>query len=127
MRWKNRPEGSNWGDFGPDDQWGRLSSLTPEKPRQAAEEIIEGLTFSLSLPLDFPGSNVLNGRRHPPVLAPTEREGMLYTNFPLGRFQPGAIDVLSDDQVTMSLQYSTQWDALAHVAPCSTRMAMATL
>ena len=23
-RWKNRPEGSNWGDFGPDDQIGRL-------------------------------------------------------------------------------------------------------
>ena len=26
MRWKNRPEGSNWGDFGPDDQIGRLST-----------------------------------------------------------------------------------------------------
>ncbi|MCH8138836.1 MAG: hypothetical protein IH926_07780 [Proteobacteria bacterium] len=23
-RWKHRPEGSNWGDFGPDDQIGRL-------------------------------------------------------------------------------------------------------
>src|SRR5690606_1558972 len=26
-----------------------------------------------------------------------------------------SIDVLSDDQVTLSLQYSTQWDALAHI------------
>src|SRR5271156_4349575 len=24
-RWKNRPEGSTWGDFGPDDQCGRLN------------------------------------------------------------------------------------------------------
>src|SRR5690606_8651462 len=115
MRWKNRPEGSNWGDFGPDDQLGRLNYLTPEKTRQAALEIVEGLSFSLSLPLDYPGGTVLNVRRHPPVLAPTESEGMLYTNFPLGRFNPGALDVLSDDNVTMSLQYSTQWDALAHV------------
>lgn len=115
MRWKQRPEGSNWGDFGPDDQLGRLNLLTPDTVRQAAKEIIEGRTFCLSLPLDFPGGNVLNVRRHPPELQPTEREGMLYTNFPLGRFNPGAVDVLSDDKVTLSLQYSTQWDALAHV------------
>lgn len=115
MRWKNRPEGSNWGDFGPDDQLGRLNLLTPEKVRQGAKEIVEGLTFSLSLPLDRPGGNVLNVRRHPPVLAPTQRDGMFYTNFPLGRLTPGAVDVLSDDLVTMSLQYSTQWDALSHV------------
>ncbi len=36
MRWKNRPEGSNWGEFGPDDQLGRLNYLTPEKTRHAA-------------------------------------------------------------------------------------------
>jgi len=29
-RWKNRPEGSTWGDFGPDDQLGRLNLLTPK-------------------------------------------------------------------------------------------------
>ena len=33
QRWKHRPEGSNWGDFGPDDQLGRLNLLTPEKVR----------------------------------------------------------------------------------------------
>jgi len=27
QRWKHRPEGSNWGDFGPDDQLGRLNPL----------------------------------------------------------------------------------------------------
>ena len=115
MRWMQRPPGSNWGDYGPDDQLGRLNLLTAEKVRQAAQEIVEGQTFCLSLPLDFPGGNVLNVRRHPPEITPTEREGMMYTNFPLGRFNPGAIDVLSDDKVTLSLQYSTQWDALGHV------------
>jgi len=33
-RWKKRPNGSTWGDFGPDDQLGRLNLLTTEKVRQ---------------------------------------------------------------------------------------------
>ena len=37
-RWKNRPEGSTWGDFGEDDQTGRLALLTPERVRRAAAE-----------------------------------------------------------------------------------------
>jgi hypothetical protein len=45
-RWQRRPEGSNWGDFGPDDQLGRLNLLTPEKVRQGVAEVREGLTFS---------------------------------------------------------------------------------
>ena len=27
-RWSNRPDGSNWGEFGPDDQRGRLIGRT---------------------------------------------------------------------------------------------------
>ena len=30
-RWKRRPHGSTWGDFGPDDELGRLNLITPEK------------------------------------------------------------------------------------------------
>jgi hypothetical protein len=30
-RWKQRPEGSNWGEFGDDDQHGRLNLLTPAR------------------------------------------------------------------------------------------------
>ena len=30
-RWRRRPDGSNWGDFGDDDQRGRLNLLTPEE------------------------------------------------------------------------------------------------
>ena len=71
-RWKRRPEGSTWGDFGPDDQLGRLNLLTPEKVKQGIAEVREGLSFCLSLPLDYPGGNVLNPRRHPPPKKPTK-------------------------------------------------------
>lgn len=115
MRWKNRPPGSNWGDFGPDDQCGRLNLLTPEKVLQGLHEVRAGLTFNLSLPLDFPGGNVLNPRRQPPVLRPTVREGKANMNYQLRCDDPGCSDVISDDLVIMHLQYSTQWDSLAHV------------
>src|SRR3546814_13657647 len=29
-RWKRRPAGSNWGEFGDDDELGRLNYLTPD-------------------------------------------------------------------------------------------------
>ncbi|SOY70410.1 cyclase family protein [Cupriavidus taiwanensis] len=114
-RWQQRPEQSNWGDFGPDDQLGRLNLITPEKVRQGAAEVKEGLRFCLSLPLDFPGGNALNPRRHPPVIKPTPRALGLGMNFALARENADLTDVVCDDYVHMFLQYSTQWDALAHV------------
>lgn len=114
-RWKQRPEGSTWGDFGPDDQLGRLNLITPEKVRQGAAEIREGLAFCLSLPLEYPGGNVLNPRRFPPVLRPTRRGDAVNMNYQLGRDHAGATDVLCDDLVLLHLQYSTQWDSFAHV------------
>ena len=115
QRWKQRPPGSNWGDFGPDDQLGRLNLLTPQQVLKGAQEIRAGKTFCLSLPLDLPGGNVLNPRRHPPQLSPTRLDETPYVNFPLRALNPDAVDVLSDDQVLLSMQYSTQWDSLAHV------------
>lgn len=114
-RWKQRPPGSNWGDFGPDDQCGRMNLVTPEKVKQGVAEVHEGLSFCLSLPLDFPGSNVLNPRRHPPVLRPTLRNGRANMNYRLARDNADHTDIVSDDLVVMHLQYSTQWDSLAHV------------
>ena len=38
-RWKHRPRGSTWGDFGEDDQLGRLNLLTAEKVSQGAAEV----------------------------------------------------------------------------------------
>ena len=112
-RWTRRPEGSTWGDFGPDDEIGRLNLLTEACAGRARSARRQG--FCLSLPLDLPGGNVLNPRRHPPALAPTRRDGQPYLNFQMSRLQEGAVDVLSDDQATLSLQYSTQWDGLSHV------------
>ena len=38
-RWIRRPEGSNWGDFGADDELGRLNLLTPEKVKQGVAAV----------------------------------------------------------------------------------------
>ncbi len=114
-RWQRRPEGSTWGDFGADDERGRLNLLTAQKVLQGIAEVTVGKTFCLSLPLDFPGGSVLNPRRSPPVLRPTLRDGKPNMNYPLRCDDPTATDVVCDDQVILTLQYSTQWDSLAHV------------
>jgi hypothetical protein len=114
-RWTRRPEGSTWGDWGPDDQLGRLNLLTPEKVLQGIAEVKTGRTFCLSLPLDYPGGAVLNPRRTPPELMPTVREGRPNMAVPLRCYDPTALDVICDDRVLLTLQYSTQWDSLAHV------------
>ena len=114
-RWVKRPEGSTWGDFGEDDQLGRLNPVTPTKVMQGIAEVREGKSFCLSLPLDYPGRNVLNPRRLPPVLRPTLRGGKPNMNYVLAADDPNMTDVICDDLVIMHLQYSTQWDSLAHV------------
>lgn len=114
-QWVNRPAGSNWGEFGADDQLGRLNLIGPEQRRAAVQEVEQGITFSLSLPLDVPRQAALNPRRRPPQLQPAMHNGFPYFNYALGQTVPGATDVISDDSLTLSPQYSTQWDALGHV------------
>jgi len=115
MRWKNRPEGSNWGEFGADDQLGRLNLLSPAKVLEGIAEVREGRTFCLSLPLDYPGGNALNPRRLPPVIRPGIRNGKPFYTYRMEQEDPRYVDVFNDDVVMMHLQYSTQWDSLAHV------------
>lgn len=113
QRWARRPEGSTWGDFGPDDQLGRLNLIDAAKTRQGLAEAREGRVFCLSLPLDLPGGSDLNPRRRPPILRPTLRgEAVNFDAVPPGG---GASDVICDDLAILHLQYSTQWDALCHV------------
>lgn len=114
QRWTVRPEGSSWGDFGPDDQRGRLNLLTPEKVRQGLAEAREGLTFCLSLPLTLPGGTGLNPRRHPPELKPVIRDGKVAFSLPMEEINPLLTNVSCDDAILLHNQYSTQWDALAH-------------
>jgi kynurenine formamidase len=122
QRWKQRPPGSTWGDWGDDDELGRINLLTPDKVLQGVREVEGGISFCLSLPLDFPGGTALNQRRHPPALAPTEdMNGVpsVFYNVHMSEMEdwgdPKYVDVWADDVVTLSLQYSTQWDSLAHV------------
>ncbi len=116
MRWRHRPPGSNWGEFGPDDEVGRLNSLTPAKVLQGIAEVREGRTFCLSLPLDYPGGNVLHPARHPPRRRATATSsGTPRYLLRLSGDNPDSTDVVCDDQVTLHTQYSTQWDLLAHI------------
>ena len=121
-RWKQRPDGSTWGDWGDDDELGRVNLLTPEKVLEGVREVQAGISFCLSLPLDLPGGTVLNQRRPPPKLAPTEDmdgNAAVFFNVHMSEMpdfgDPKYVDVWADDVVTLSLQYSTQWDSLAHV------------
>ncbi len=110
-----RPPGSNWGDYGADDRVGRLNELTDERVVRAAAEIRTGRRFCLSLPLDYPGGNVVFPFRHPPQRTIVERGGFLADEFPFSRQREGATGVVNDDVVTLWTQYSTQWDALGHI------------
>jgi kynurenine formamidase len=113
-RWTQRPEGSNWGDFGQDDQLGRINLLTPDKRLEGAAEIKIGRAFCLSLPLDYPGGRALAPHRFPPEFRATQRNGRPFFNYRLG--EEGAYcDCGCDDAVLLSTQYSTQWDSLAHI------------
>ncbi|MEZ5936458.1 MAG: cyclase family protein [Alphaproteobacteria bacterium] len=114
-RWRRRPEGANWGDFGADDQIGRLNLLTGDRVVRAAKEIRVGKRFCLSLPLDYPGGRVLAPHREPPVIEPSTRHGRSYFNLPFSHEDPACGDCGSDDRVSLSTQYSTQWDGLAHI------------
>ena len=75
----------------------------------------DGLSFCLSLPLNYPGESKLNVRRKPPQLKPTHLNGKPFLNFALRELDARNTDVICDDQVLMTLQYSTQWDSFAHV------------
>ena len=117
-RWVDRPEESTWGNWGENDQRGRMNLVTPMRRMQAAAEIQEGLCFCLSMPLDLPGGNSVNPKRLPPTFGtvfhpPTSQHP--YYNMDWNAFQAGNMDVSSDECITLYSQYSTQWDSFAHV------------
>ncbi len=118
-RWVQAPPDSHWGEFGPDDQRGRMNLVTPEKVLQGIAEVRQGRTFCLSLPLDVPGGQAMNPRRIAPRRYAVTRDGKSAGEqgfcWSYASEDPDLTDVVNDDLVLMSLQYSTQWDSLAHV------------
>ena len=114
MRWRARPDGSNWGDFGADDTLGRLNLVGAEQVRKGVAEVRDGRVFCLALPLDRPRVG-LSPHRLPPIVRPTLRAGHVNFNCDMSVAHRGASDVVSDDLVVLHTQYSTQWDALGHV------------
>jgi kynurenine formamidase len=113
-RWKNRPEGSNWGEFGEDDQYGRMNLVSAERRLRALQEVKTGEVFVLSHPLTLPGGNVLNPNRHPPVFHPVKRGELVYFNLAMQEVDTRLTDVGSDEAILLYSQYSTHWDAFAH-------------
>jgi len=113
-RWKRRPPGSNWGEFGEDDQRGRMNLLTSERRLRALKEVRTGRAFCLSHPLDRPGGNVLNSARFAPVFHPVRRGDLLYFNLAFKEVDPRFTDVGSDEAVMLYTQYSTHWDGFPH-------------
>lgn len=109
-RWLTRPQGSNWGDFGEDDQVGRMNLITPAHRRRALAEAREGLAFFLGLPLDYPKAQIFPARHPPRLEATTAGDGKPMYDWRMS----GSIDVINDDRVIMDLQYSSQWDGLSH-------------
>jgi hypothetical protein len=113
-RWTNRPQGSNWGEFGEDDQRGRMNLLTAERRLAALREVKTGRVFCLSHPLDKPGGSVLNAFRKPPVFHPVRRSDEVYFNLAMEKTDPRYTDVGSDEAIMLYSQYSTHWDGFAH-------------
>jgi len=114
-RWKQRPEGSNWGDFGADDQLGRINLLTPTVRLRAMQEVKTGEVFCLSLPLDHPGGAGIFKHRKAPAFVHERRGEHVGFNYRMSLQCACFTDVVNDEAVLVYSQYSTQWDGLSHV------------
>ena len=106
-RWKQRPKDSTWGDWGADDQLGRLNLIGPSKVKQAIAEVQFGKSFCLSLPLNYTGGRVLNTVRQPPKLMPVIRNEAAYFNYIWAEYDDRLTDIGSDDVVLLHTQYNT--------------------
>jgi len=100
-----------WGKWGADDERGALNYITDATRRDAARLVKSGRTFSLALPLAHgKGPQTGRGGRTNPL------HFMTATGCdPTGLVELGAGARYTDDFIAMTVQASTQWDALCHI------------
>ena len=102
----------NWGKWGPDDEFGTLNYITPEKRVAAAKLVKTGKLISVGTPFDSNGPQTGSFNRFNPI------HTMLATGTDVMAGTQGFSDNLSgyaDDIVHMPLQCAAQWDALSHI------------
>ena len=99
---------SNWGRWGSDDERGTLNLITPASIRTAADCIVRGDVFELSVALDATGPTWTSSRTR-------VRPMHVMTGLP-DQWGPEMVGTFgTDDWIMMPLQGGTQWDSLAHV------------
>jgi kynurenine formamidase len=96
---------SNWGRWGDDDEIGTLNLITPERVATAAASVREGLVISCAIDFGAQGPMPGVGRFNP-------RHTMTQTGH--DQELPGGFRY-ADDDLELTLQCGTQWDALSHV------------
>ena len=100
-----------WGKWGTDDERGALNYITDATRRDAARLVKSGRTFSLALPLAH-GKGPQTGRGG--------RSNLLHFMTATGCDPEGLVELgagarYTDDYIAMTVQASTQWDALCHI------------
>jgi kynurenine formamidase len=97
---------SNWGRWGAEDQVGALNLIGAEQVVEAARLVRKGTVIRLGLPFAADG----------PLPDGIDRRNPLHLMTELGRTPRSRGEFrYTDDWITMPLQASTHWDALAHV------------
>ncbi len=102
---------SNWGRWGADDEVGSLNYLTASEVLRGIAAVRKGALFTLQVPLGDPnGDPVWPGRTQPTRVNLLDKGHYLCGKAP---HFPGDSE-FADDMIIMSLQGSTQYDALGH-------------
>ena len=81
-RWKHRPEGSTWGDWGDDDELGRVNLITPEKVLRHAQRKMDVLDLEANRLSSASVDDVIRDSAHLPVdlfVAPNQAASSVLT------------------------------------------------
>jgi hypothetical protein len=108
---------SNWGRWGKDDQLGTVNLITPEKRKQAARLVKEGISLSLA-PL-VPVGKIGQGGPGPKFIGPSAESSTIDVNFASDTTINGqgrSTWVHEQNYSLPSTHHGPHFDALCHVA-----------